>query len=90
MQAPMAKRLGSVELSHDQLLEAVMLFNRIERATADLARDKPELDAFVGDMRLWLHEVRTLFRTPRTVPHAQLLRRLLDEVDAIDRRLSVH
>jgi hypothetical protein len=86
----MARRLGSVDLSHDQLLEAVMLFNRIERATADLARDKPELDGFVGDMRLWLQEARALFRTPRTVSHAELLRRLLDEVDAIDRRLSVN
>lgn len=79
-----------MDLSHEQLLEAVSLLNKIERATADIARDKPELDEFVGDMRHWLREVRTLFRTPQTESHAMLLRRLLDEVDAIDRRLAVH
>jgi hypothetical protein len=86
----MGRRLGNVDLSHEQLLEAVSLLNRIERATADIARDKPELDEFVGDVRLWLREVRTIFRTPQTESHAMLLRRLLDEVDAIDRRLAVH
>jgi hypothetical protein len=86
----MGRRLGNVDLSHEQLLEAVSLLNRIERATADIARDKPELDEFVGDVRLWLREVRTIFRTPHTESHAMLLRRLLDEVDAIDRRLAVH
>ncbi len=86
----MARRLGTVDLSHEQLLQAVALLNRIESATADVARDKPELDEFVGDVRLWLREVRTLFRTPRSESHAVLLRRLLDEVDAIDRRLAVH
>jgi hypothetical protein len=84
----MARRLGTVDLSPDQLLEAVSLLNRIEHATADLARDKPELDEFVGDVRLWLREVRTLYGTPQTVPHAMLLRRLLDEVDTIDRRTA--
>lgn len=86
----MARRLGSIELTHDQLLEAVALFNRIESATADIARDRPELDAFVGDVRQWLQDVRALFGTPRTASHAHVLRRLLDEVDAIDRRLAVH
>jgi hypothetical protein len=86
----MAKRLGSVDLTYEQLLEAVALLNKIECATADLARDKPELDEFVGDVRCWLREVRAIFHTPQTVSHAELLRRLLDEVDAIDRRLSVH
>lgn len=86
----MRKRLGAVDLSHEQLLEAVALLNRIEQATADIARDKPELDEFVGDMRQWLREVRALFGTPHSVSHAQLLRRLLAEVDAIDRRLAVH
>lgn len=86
----MGRRLGKVDLSHEQLLEAVSLLNRIERATADIARDKPELDEFVGDVRLWLREVRAIFRTPHTESHAVLLRRLLDEVDAIDRRLAVH
>ncbi len=86
----MGRRPGNVDLSHEQLLEAVSLLNKIERATADIARDKPELDEFVGDMRHWLREVRTLFRTPQTESHAMLLRRLLDEVDAIDRRLAVH
>ena len=55
-----------------------------------MARNKPELDEFVGDVRCWLREVRAIFGTPQTVSHAELLRRLLDEVDAIDRRLSVH
>lgn len=86
----MARRLGSIELTHDQLLEAVALLNRIESASADIARDRPELDAFVGDVRDWLQQVRALFGTPRSVSHAQVLRRLLDEVDAIDRRLAVH
>lgn len=84
----MARRLGAVELSHEQLLEAVLLLSRIEHATADLARDRPELDEFVGDVRLWLREVRALYGTPQTVPHAHLLRRLLDEVDAIDERTA--
>lgn len=86
----MARRLGTVDLSHEQLLQAVALLNRIERATAYIARDKPELDEFVGDVRVWLREVRTLFRTPHSESHAVVLRRLLDEVDAIDRRLAVH
>lgn len=86
----MSKRLGSVDLTHEQLLEAVALLNKIERATADVARNKPELDGFVGDVRCWLREVRALFGTPQSVSHAQLLRRLLDEVEAIDRRLSIH
>ena len=86
----MARRLGSVDLTHEQLLEAVALLNHIERAAADIARDRPELDEFVGDVRMWLREVRTIFRTPSTESHAVLLRRLLDEVDAIDHRLSVH
>lgn len=86
----MARRLGSVDLTHEQLLQAVALLNHIERAASDIARDRPELDGFVGDVRLWLREVRTIFRTPSTENHAMLLRRLLDEVDAIDQRLSVH
>ncbi len=86
----MARRLGSVDLTHEQLLEAVALLNHIERAAADIARDRPELDEFVGDVRMWLREVRTIFRTPSTASHAVLLRRLLDEVDAIDHRLQVH
>lgn len=86
----MGRRLGSVNLSHEELLEAVDLLNRIEEATADIARDKPELDAFVGDVRQCLREVRALFGTPQSLSHAQLLRRLLDEVEAIDRRLAVH
>ena len=90
MQVGMARRPGNVDLSHEQLLQAVGLLNQIERATADIARDKPELDEFVGDVRHWLREVRTIFRTPHTESHAVLLRRLLDEVDAIDRRLAIH
>jgi hypothetical protein len=86
----MAKRLGSVDLTYEQLLDAVSLLNRIEQATADVARDKPELDAFVGDVRCWLRELRALFGTPQSVSHAELLRRLLNEVEAIDRRLAVH
>ncbi|MEZ5292094.1 MAG: hypothetical protein R2745_13490 [Vicinamibacterales bacterium] len=86
----MSRRLGTVDLSHDQLLEAVTLLNRIEHATADIARDRPELDEFVGDVRVWLREVRALFRTPSSVSQAQVLRRLLEEVEAIDRRLAVH
>ena len=86
----MSRRLGTVDLSHEQLLQAVELLNQIERATAVIASDKPELDEFVGDVRHWLREVRTIFRTPQSESHAMLLRRLLDEVDAIDRRLAVH
>ena len=86
----MARRLGSIDLTHEQLLNAVALLNRIERAAGDIARDRPELDGFVGDVRMWLSEVRTIFRTPASVNHALLLRRLLAEVDAIDQRLSVH
>lgn len=86
----MAKRLGSVDLTYEQLLDAVSLLNRIEQATADVARDKPELDAFVGDVRCWLRELRALFGAPQSVSHAELLRRLLNEVEAIDRRLAVH
>jgi hypothetical protein len=86
----MARRLGSVDLTHEQLLQAVALLNHIERAAADIARDRPELDGFVGDVRMSLSELRTIFRTPSTVNSAMLLRRLLDEVDAIDQRLSVH
>jgi hypothetical protein len=79
-----------VDLTYEQLLDAVSLLNRIEQATADVARDKPELDAFVGDVRCWLRELRALFGTPQSVSHAELLRRLLNEVEAIDRRLAVH
>lgn len=86
----MASRLGSIDLTHEQLLNAVALLNRIETAAGDIARDRPELDGFVGDVRMWLCEVRTIFRTPASVNHALLLRRLLAEVDAIDQRLSVH
>lgn len=86
----MGRRLGSVDLTHEQLLEAVSLLNHIERAAADIARDRPELDGFVGDVRMWLREVRTIFRAPSSPHHAVLLRRLLDEVDAIDRRQPLH
>ncbi len=86
----MARRLGSVDLTHEQLLEAVSLLNHIERAAADIARDRPELDGFVGDVRLWLREVRAIFRTPSTQDQAMLLRRLLDEVEAIDRQRTVN
>lgn len=86
----MARRLGSVDLTHEQLLEAVSLLNHIERAAADIGRDRPDLDEFVGDVRMWLREVRTIFRAPSSPSHALLLRRLLDEVEAIDRRRAVH
>lgn len=86
----MGRRLGSVDLTHEQLLEAVSLLNHIERAAADIARDRPELDGFVGDVRMWLREVRTIFRAPSSPHHAVLLRRLLDEVDAIDQRQALH
>ncbi|MEP7118647.1 MAG: hypothetical protein ABI880_13740 [Acidobacteriota bacterium] len=86
----MARRPGSVDLTHGQLLQAIALLNHIENAAADIARDRPELDEFVGTIRMSLREVRAIFRTPQTVNHAVLLRRLLDEVDAIDHRLSVH
>jgi hypothetical protein len=84
----MARRLGAVDLTPEQLLEAVALLNCIEHATADIARDRPELDAFVGDVRLWLREVRQLYGTPQTVTQAQALRRLLDEVARIDQRVA--
>ncbi|MGD9906837.1 MAG: hypothetical protein AB7U83_25510 [Vicinamibacterales bacterium] len=79
-----------MDLSHDQLLQAIALLNGIERAAFDVARDRPELDEFVGNVRVWLREVRAIFRTPRTETHAHLLRRLLDEVDAIDQRAARH
>ena len=77
----MARRLGSVDLTHEQLLQAVALLNHIERAAADIARDRPELDGFVGDVRMSLRELRTIFRTPSTESHALLLRRLLPRAD---------
>ncbi|MGE4086281.1 MAG: hypothetical protein AB7H93_25120 [Vicinamibacterales bacterium] len=79
-----------MDLTHDQLLQAIALLNGIERAAFDVARDRPELDEFVGNVRVWLREVRAIFRTPSTETHAHLLRRLLDEVDAIDQRASRH
>jgi hypothetical protein len=86
----MPRRPGSVDLTHEQLLQAIALLNGIERAAFDVARDRPELDEFVGNVRLWLREVRTIFRTPSTETHAHVLRRLLDEVEAIDQRMARH
>lgn len=88
--AIMPRRPGSVDLTHEQLLQAIALLNGIERAAFDVARDRPELDEFVGNVRLWLREVRAIFRTPSTETHAHVLRRLLDEVEAIDQRMSRH
>ena len=48
----MARRPGSVDLTHEQLLQAIALLNGIERAAFDVARDRPELDEFVGNVRL--------------------------------------
>lgn len=79
-----------MDLTHDQLLQAIALLNGIERAAFDVARDRPELDEFVGNVRAWLREVRAIFRTPSTETHAHLLRRLLDEVDQIDQRAARH
>ena len=86
----MARRPGSVDLTHEQLLQAIALLNGIERAAFDVARDQPELDEFVGNVRLWLREVRAIFRTPQHRDSCPVLRRLLDEVEAIDRRMSRH
>ena len=86
----MTRRPGSVDLTHEQLLQAIALLNGIERAAFDIARDKPELDEFVGNVRVWLREVRAIFHTPSTETHAVVLRKLLDEVEAIDRRRSAH
>jgi hypothetical protein len=86
----MIRRPGSVDLSHEQLLQAIALLNGIERAAFDVARDRPELDEFVGNVRCWLREVRAIFHTPSTETHAHVLRRLLDEIEAIDRRASRH
>jgi len=86
----MSRRLGSVDLTHEQLLQAITLLNSIERAAFEIARDRPELDEFVGDVRVWLREVRAIFHTPSTETHAVVLRRLLDEVDAIDARRARH
>ena len=52
----MPRRPGSVDLTHEQLLQAIALLNGIERAAFDVARDRPELDEFVGNVRLWLRE----------------------------------
>jgi hypothetical protein len=86
----MSRRPGCVDLTHEQLLQAIALLNGIERAAFEVARDRPELDEFVGNVRVWLREVRAIFRTPSTETHAHVLRRLLDEVDDIDRRMSHH
>lgn len=86
----MSRRLGSVDLTHEQLLQAIALLNSIERAAFEIARDRPELDEFVGNVRVWLREVRAIFHTPSTETHAVVLRRLLDEVDAIDARRALH
>ena len=86
----MARRPGSVDLSHEQLLQAITLLNGIERAAFDVAKDRPELDEFVGNVRVWLREVRAIFRTPSSETHAQVLRRLLDEIEVIDRRSARH
>jgi hypothetical protein len=86
----MPRRPGSVDLTHEQLLQAIALLNGIERAAFDVARDRPELDEFVGNVRCWLREVRAIFHTPSSEAHAHVLRRLLDEIDAIDRRVSRH
>jgi hypothetical protein len=48
-----------VDLTHEQLLQAIALLNGIERAAFDVARDRPELDEFVGNVRAWLREVRS-------------------------------
>ena len=86
----MLRRPGSVDLTHEQLLQAIALLNGIERAATDVARDRPELDEFVGNVRVWLREVRAIYHTPRSETHACVLRRLLDEIDAIDRRRARH
>jgi hypothetical protein len=86
----MLRRPGSVDLTHEQLLQAIALLNGIERAATDVARDRPELDEFVGNVRVWLREVRAIYHTPSTETHAHVLHRLLDEIDAIDRRRARH
>jgi len=86
----MLRRPGSVDLWHEQLLQAIALLNGIERAASDVARDRPELDEFVGNVRVWLREVRAIFHTPSSETHAHVLRRLLDEIEAIDRRGARH
>jgi hypothetical protein len=78
------RRPGSVQLTDEQLLDAIGLLNAIEHSAAELAGREGDLDEFVANVRVWVRELRALFRTPATPQHAQLLTRLLAEVAQID------
>lgn len=85
------RRPGTVELTDEQLLEAIGLLNAIEHSAAELAGREGDLDEFVANVRIWVRELRALFRTPATPQHARLLRKLLEEVAQIDgARLPSH
>ena len=73
-----------VELTDEQLLDAIGLLNAIEHSAAELAGREGDLDEFVANVRVWVRELRALFRTPATPAHARLLQKLLEEVAQID------
>ena len=73
-----------VELTDEQLLDAIGLLNAIEHSAAELAGREGDLDEFVANVRIWVRELRALFRTPATPTHARLLQKLLTEVAQID------
>jgi hypothetical protein len=73
-----------VQLTDEQLLDAIFLLNAIEHSAAELAGREGDLDEFVANVRIWVRELRALFRTPATPTHARLLQRLLAEVAQID------
>ena len=73
-----------VELTDQQLLDAIGLLNAIEHSAAELAGREGDLDEFVANVRIWVRELRALFRTPATPAHARLLQKLLAEVARID------
>src|SRR6478735_5185604 len=78
------RRPGSVQLTDEQLLDAIGLLNAIEHSAAELAGREGDLDEFVANVRVWVRELRALFRTPATPAHARLLQKLLAEVAQID------
>ena len=78
------RRPGMVQLTDEQLLDAISLLNAIEHAAGEIAGREGDLDEFVANVRIWVRELRALFRTPTTADHARLLQRLLAEVAQID------
>jgi hypothetical protein len=78
------RRPGTIQLTDEQLLDAIGLLNAIEHSAAELAGREGDLDEFVANVRIWVRELRALFRTPASATHARVLQKLLEEVAAID------